>query len=109
MGRAGGAATASPEESRDGGLGRVPLGSNPGAGCCTAACPEATAKAGAEGRKSGRVEGCRPPRGAPGKRHVLLCEVLCMRPAPLLTRGGHRFFDNLGPQEIGRASCRERV
>src|SRR5688572_27658704 len=65
-GAAGGAATEPRSGAGTAFLRRALLGSNPGAGCCTARVPASGASTGRDGKKIGRVGERITPRGAPG-------------------------------------------
>src|SRR5687767_7799519 len=66
LGAVGGAATEPRSGAGTAFLRRAPLGSNPGAGCCTARVPASGASTGQDGKTIGRVGERIPPRGAPG-------------------------------------------
>src|SRR5687768_14478382 len=65
-GAVGGAATEPRSGAGTAFLRRAPLGSNPGAGCCTARVPAHGLKHGAGREEKGRVGERITPRGAPG-------------------------------------------
>src|SRR5687767_11255461 len=82
-GAVGGAATEPRSGAGTAFLRRAPLGSNPGAGCCTARVPASGASTGRNGKTIGRVGERIPPRGAPEGRVVQALRSL-------LKRGGQK-------------------
>src|SRR5687767_2315191 len=83
LGAVGGAATEPRSGAGTAFLRRAPLGSNPGAGCCTARVPASGASTGQNGKTIGRVGERIPPRGAPEGRVVQALRSL-------LKRGGQK-------------------
>src|SRR5688572_31343049 len=87
-------------------LRRGPLGSNPGAGCCTARVPASGASTGRDGKTIGRVGERITPRGAPGGATFKFARRSSGAPLPR-TRGKPRpavpvgLFDSLGPKGRG--------
>src|SRR5687768_8532667 len=99
LGAVGGAATEPRSGAGTAFLRRAPLGSNPGAGCCTARVPASSASTGQDGKTIGRVGERITPRGAPGGAVFKMRGVLqALR--SLLKRGGPKnLFNHLGPKK----------
>src|SRR5687767_683805 len=101
-GAVGGAATEPRSGAGTAFLRRAPLGSNPGAGCCTARVPASGASTGRDGKTIGRVGERIPPRGVPGGATFKFARRSSGAPLPPRNEEDrNRFFDNLGLKSRG--------